>query len=343
MDTKTLVVGQEVFVVSGCYYSNGKVVKVTQEGVEVQLARNKVIWQFDTKGMARDGVGTAEYGPYIIDDMPFEERKAELMEAELRREFLHKKYPDGSVIPANEPLPPIFDGPFWYEGGMFECGPVLDTTKLVVGQEVSMSSGVYGCEGKVVKVTPDGVEVQTNYAGLLHFDSKGRGRDDEGTYENGAYYIDYMSPAEISARYKQTVQRLRDSPFIAWWKRATYKQRLVLKKYHDRLHPQQVSSCVQLAQLVGLVLTTDISSNLYLVISLASEVNMHICIGCGQHFLNKEARNMHSCHYECCPTCGGALRPRCDGLLPPTVEVGKPCPHCGETLAEVSTADVVVP
>jgi hypothetical protein len=29
----------------------------------------------------------------------------------------------------------------------------------VVGQEVSIESGVYGCKGKVVKVTPDGVEV----------------------------------------------------------------------------------------------------------------------------------------------------------------------------------------
>jgi len=88
-DTTKLVVGQEVFVVSGVYYSNGKVVKVTPEGVEVQLARNPLagikesIWQFDTKGMARDyrRVGTAEYGPYIIDTMPFEERKAELVEA----------------------------------------------------------------------------------------------------------------------------------------------------------------------------------------------------------------------------------------------------------------------
>jgi hypothetical protein len=85
----------------------------------VQLARNplpgpnNVIWRFDTKGKALDGIGTAEYGPYIIDDMPFEERKAELAEAARRREFWHKKYPAGSVIPANEPLPPIFDGPFW--------------------------------------------------------------------------------------------------------------------------------------------------------------------------------------------------------------------------------------
>jgi preprotein translocase subunit YajC len=113
----TLVVGQEVFVASGCggFYANGKVVTVTQEGVEVQMARDKAIWRFDTKG-----VGTADYGLFIyaeggtfIDDMPFEERKAELLEAQRRRERLQKQYPDGSVIPANEPLPPIFDGPFW--------------------------------------------------------------------------------------------------------------------------------------------------------------------------------------------------------------------------------------
>jgi hypothetical protein len=115
MDTKKPAIGQEVFVVSGCYYSDGKVVKVTQEGVEVQLARNplpgaaEVIWQFDTKGETLNGIGTAESGPYIIDKMPFKERKAELLEAALRR----KKHPDGSVIP-DEPLPPIFDGPFWY-------------------------------------------------------------------------------------------------------------------------------------------------------------------------------------------------------------------------------------
>lgn len=119
-DTTKLVVGQEVFMASGVYYANGKVVKVTPEGVEVYLERNPlaggaVTWQFDTKGKARDDrhVGTAEYGPYIIDTMPFEERKAELVEAARRRECLHKKYPDGSVIPSNEPLPPIFDGPFW--------------------------------------------------------------------------------------------------------------------------------------------------------------------------------------------------------------------------------------
>jgi hypothetical protein len=91
MDTTKLAVGQEVFVVSGCYYSDGWVVKVTPEGVEVQLASkhlhigldNKPIWQtmfrFDAEGKACDGFRTGEYGPYIIDDMPFEERKAELV------------------------------------------------------------------------------------------------------------------------------------------------------------------------------------------------------------------------------------------------------------------------
>jgi len=121
MNTKTLVVGQEVFVVSGIYYSDGKVVKVTREGVEVQLARNplpgvaEAIWRFDTEGEARDEcAGTAEYGSYILDTMPFEERKAKLLETERRRELLQKQHPEGSVIPAGEPLPPIFDGPFWF-------------------------------------------------------------------------------------------------------------------------------------------------------------------------------------------------------------------------------------
>jgi hypothetical protein len=119
MDTSKLVVGQEVFVVSGIYYFDGKVVKVTQEGVEVELARNplpgdNVVRRFDIEGKACDGFGTAEYGPYVIDDMPFEERKAELVQAKRRRELLHKKYPDGSVIPADQPMAPIFAGPFWY-------------------------------------------------------------------------------------------------------------------------------------------------------------------------------------------------------------------------------------
>jgi hypothetical protein len=59
-----------------------------------------------------------------------------------------------------------------------------------------MFSEVYTCKGKVIKVTPEGVEfratVQSNLtlAGdLLHFDSNGKGLDEEGTHECGPWYI----------------------------------------------------------------------------------------------------------------------------------------------------------
>jgi hypothetical protein len=48
----------------------------------------------------------------------------------------------------------------------------MDTKTLVVGQDVYMLSGVYGNKGKVVKVTPSGVDVQTTDE-LLHFDNNG--------------------------------------------------------------------------------------------------------------------------------------------------------------------------
>jgi hypothetical protein len=73
---------------------------------------------------------------------------------------------------------------------------------LVVGQKVRMTSGSYGCEGRVVDVSPSGVlEVQTgvmqndgtwNAHELLHFDNNGNGRDAEGTIECGPWYIDDM-------------------------------------------------------------------------------------------------------------------------------------------------------
>ena len=69
----------------------------------------------------------------------------------------------------------------------------LDTKKLVVRQDVYVvsSNDLLFCQGKVVKITPEGVEVQDDYGGLLHFDCKGKGLDRlrDGTYENGAYYI----------------------------------------------------------------------------------------------------------------------------------------------------------
>ena len=70
---------------------------------------------------------------------------------------------------------------------------------LVVGQKVRMTSGCYGCEGKVVDISPSGVvEVQTgvmqndgawNAHELLHFDNNRNGRDAEGTIECGPWYI----------------------------------------------------------------------------------------------------------------------------------------------------------
>jgi hypothetical protein len=121
MNTKTLVVGQDVFVMNWeGVFIDGKVSKVTPEGVEVFVPNGSHAcnsphaprtWRFDSKGEAIEQYWDG--GTCTIDDMPFEERKAKLVEAARRRESLHKRYPDGSVIPADEPLPPIFDGPFW--------------------------------------------------------------------------------------------------------------------------------------------------------------------------------------------------------------------------------------
>jgi hypothetical protein len=75
---------------------------------------------------------------------------------------------------------------------------MMGTKTLVVGQEVDISSGCYGSSGKVVKITPDGVDVQTgvmqndgtwNAHEVLHFDNDGKGCDEEGTHECGPWYI----------------------------------------------------------------------------------------------------------------------------------------------------------
>jgi hypothetical protein len=46
VDTKTLVVGQDVYMFSGCYVTTGRVIKVTPSGVDVQTTDE--IWRFDT-------------------------------------------------------------------------------------------------------------------------------------------------------------------------------------------------------------------------------------------------------------------------------------------------------
>jgi len=55
----------------------------------------------------------------------------------------------------------------------------MDTKTLVVGQKVLLESGVYCNAGTVVKVTPNGVDVQTSLLHglqheLLHFDKNGQ-------------------------------------------------------------------------------------------------------------------------------------------------------------------------
>jgi hypothetical protein len=49
----------------------------------------------------------------------------------------------------------------------------MDTTKLVVGQEVYMRSGIYGCNRKVVEVTPLTVSVETG-AGRFRLDNENK-------------------------------------------------------------------------------------------------------------------------------------------------------------------------
>ena len=101
MDTKKLVVGQDVYVVSDDGYSfmQGKVTEVTPEGVEVLTAPyhlgisipsqvkcdvDQLSWvvpmRFDREGKngtdGHDGQDVYGFGPWHIDDVPFAERKA---------------------------------------------------------------------------------------------------------------------------------------------------------------------------------------------------------------------------------------------------------------------------
>jgi hypothetical protein len=81
----------------------------------------------------------------------------------------------------------------------------MDTKTLVVGQKVYMTSGRFiTCAGEVVKVTPEGLEVRatvqsnlTTIGDLLHFDKDGKGRDDEGAHESGAWEITCASEDNV--------------------------------------------------------------------------------------------------------------------------------------------------
>lgn len=102
VDTKTWVVGQDVYMFSGCYGNKGKVVKVTPSGADVQtgVMQNDGTWNahellhFDNNGRSYvtelpssydstanplspwrwNGNGTFECGPWVLDDIPFAER-----------------------------------------------------------------------------------------------------------------------------------------------------------------------------------------------------------------------------------------------------------------------------
>lgn len=71
MDTKTLVVGQEVYMESGIYANNGHVVNVTPEGVEVYSRFTHELLRFYTDGKGWDVDGTYECGPWeLMDSTP---------------------------------------------------------------------------------------------------------------------------------------------------------------------------------------------------------------------------------------------------------------------------------
>jgi len=91
MDTKTLVVGQDVYMVSGIYRNKGKVVEVTPSRVIVQLAlaqgptNEPTLIRFDNNGKACDSSdiyngnmwggpapnipGTHEFGPWELTNV----------------------------------------------------------------------------------------------------------------------------------------------------------------------------------------------------------------------------------------------------------------------------------
>jgi len=75
MDTSKLVVGQDVRVVSGCYFGGeGKVSKITSSSVDVELCGG-VVWRFNKDGKESNGSGTFECGPWELEDREAEDAK----------------------------------------------------------------------------------------------------------------------------------------------------------------------------------------------------------------------------------------------------------------------------
>ncbi len=124
----------------------------------------------------------------------------------------------------------------------------MDTTKLRVGQDVSVDAGVYGLSGKVVKIRWWGVYVRTYMhfgdqasSRLIRFDKEGELVGDDPRClplprEGGPWYP-HPLPESEQVRWEQTTRK--HQPFVVWWKSATYEQRLALvtKYYTTRLAP----------------------------------------------------------------------------------------------------------
>lgn len=85
----------------------------------------------------------------------------------------------------------------------------MDVKTLTVGQDVYILSGVYYKKGKVVKVTPSGVEVHDGDE-LFQFDIYGKGCDGHKTYECGPWEIDDEMPvAERTALWEPAAKQRR--------------------------------------------------------------------------------------------------------------------------------------
>lgn len=120
----------------------------------------------------------------------------------------------------------LFDHDGKHCRGMFECLPLLDIKALEIDQKVLLQSGVYGLNGKVVKVTPSGIEVWAygwrekdgawHSSGLMHFDGNGKGCDG-GTFECGPWYISSLieEPKRVVG---QDVYLSPGSPGYGYWK-----------------------------------------------------------------------------------------------------------------------------
>jgi hypothetical protein len=91
----------------------------------------------------------------------------------------------------------------------------MDTRKLAIGQDVCIFSGVYELGGKVVEVTPAGVEVRTvrgpyvPEGALYCFDTNDEGCDGRSTYECGRGIWTTNQSNEISASLLVAVWALR--------------------------------------------------------------------------------------------------------------------------------------